>query len=135
VERQAGSLDLIDQPLPSREPTVYREQCRSARCGGWAHVRLCSRWSELVDQAAVRLLEPTGWTAPTSGYPTGAQWISSYLQPLAEALGEHVRYGATVTGVSRRSGTGSSARAGPSSRSPSTSSTRPALIRGSTPER
>jgi glycine/D-amino acid oxidase-like deaminating enzyme len=68
----------------------------------WGHVRLFSGWAELVDAAAARLLEPSGWRSPAAGYPTGAEWIASYLRPLAGALGEHVRYGARVTGVSRR---------------------------------
>ncbi|MFN2562696.1 MAG: FAD-dependent oxidoreductase [Jatrophihabitans sp.] len=68
----------------------------------WAHVRLFSGWTELVDPAAARLLEPTGWSAPTDGYPTGGEWIEAYLAPLAAALGDHVRYGLRVTGVSRR---------------------------------
>ena len=65
-------------------------------------MRLFSPWPELVDPAAARLLEPSGWTAPRQGYPTGAEWIARYLAPLAEALGGRVRYGARVTGVSRR---------------------------------
>jgi thioredoxin reductase len=68
----------------------------------WGHVRLFSQWAELVDAAAARLLEPTGWSPPAAGYPTGAEWITSYLRPLAEVLGGHVRYGSRVTGVSRR---------------------------------
>src|SRR6266567_4692638 len=48
------------------------------------------------------VLEPSGWTAPDQGYPTGAEWIDRYLAPLAEALGGRVRYGTRVTGVSRR---------------------------------
>ncbi|NUT47436.1 MAG: FAD-dependent oxidoreductase [Saccharothrix sp.] len=69
----------------------------------WHHVRLFSPWSELVDPAARRLLERTGWTAPDgSGYPTGAEWAARYLVPLAEALGEHVRVGARVVGAARR---------------------------------
>ena len=44
---------------------------------------------------------PTGWQAPTQGYPTGGEWIERYLAPLADALGEVVRYGARVIGVSR----------------------------------
>ena len=46
--------------------------------------------------------EPTGWTAPETGYPTGAEWIDGYLAPLAKALGDRVRYDARVTGVSRK---------------------------------
>jgi thioredoxin reductase len=74
----------------------------AAAVSQWGHVRLFSEWSELVDKAAARLLEPTGWEAPTTGYPTGAQWISSYLAPLAAELGDRIRYGSRVVGVSRR---------------------------------
>lgn len=68
----------------------------------WGHVRLFSAWPELTDAAARRLLEPTGWKAPVTGFPTGSQWVSEYLAPLAEALGERVRFRTTVTGVARR---------------------------------
>ncbi|WP_151772159.1 NAD(P)-binding domain-containing protein [Streptomyces abyssomicinicus] len=68
----------------------------------WAHVRLFSTWSELVDPVAEKLLAPTGWVRPDPGaYPTGADWVAEYLQPLADALGDRVRWGARVTGVSR----------------------------------
>lgn len=68
----------------------------------WGHVRLFSPWPELVDGAAKRLLEPSGWVAPAEGYPTGAEWIARYLAPLANALGARIRFGARVTGVSRK---------------------------------
>ncbi|MGW6944746.1 NAD(P)-binding domain-containing protein [Streptomyces xanthophaeus] len=69
---------------------------------GWAHVRLFSTWSEVVDPAAEKLLAPTGWTAPDGAtFPSGGDWAELYLQPLADVLGDRVRYGATVTGVSR----------------------------------
>lgn len=68
----------------------------------WGHVRLFSPWPELTDAAARRMLESTGWTAPTSGYPTGAQWIEGYLAPLAEQLGSRVVYGSPVVGVGRK---------------------------------
>ena len=68
----------------------------------WGHVRLFSPWPELTDKAAERLLEPAGWAAPGSGYPTGAEWAEQYLRPLAGALGDRVRYGVRVTGVSRK---------------------------------
>ncbi|WP_128817725.1 FAD-dependent oxidoreductase [Streptomyces sp. S063] len=68
----------------------------------WGHVRLFSTWSELVDPAAAKLLAPTGWAAPDGAtYPSGADWAEKYLQPLADVLGDQVRYDATVTGVSR----------------------------------
>ena len=69
----------------------------------WHHVRLFSRWGELVDEAAAKLLAPTGWQAPDPDrYPTGREWAEQYLQPLADVLGDHVRYGARVVGVARR---------------------------------
>ena len=69
----------------------------------WHHVRLFSSWSELVDPAAEKLLAGTGWQPPApTAYPTGAEWVTGYLQPLADALGDRVRFGATVVGVARR---------------------------------
>ncbi|MEV6613254.1 NAD(P)-binding domain-containing protein [Streptomyces sp. NPDC051051] len=68
----------------------------------WSHVRLFSTWGEVVDPAAEKLLAPTGWTRPDpAAYPSGADWARLYLQPLADALGDRVRTGARVTGVSR----------------------------------
>ena len=72
----------------------------------WGHIRLFSPWSELVDPVAVALLDGFGWEAPAaSAYPTGADWVAGYLQPLAEALGSsdgvEVRYGHRVVGVTR----------------------------------
>ena len=78
-----------------------------AAIGEWAHVRLFSAWSELIDPAARRLLEAAGgWTAPDeTAYPTGGEWRTAYLQPLADLLDAtasgSVRYGARVVGVSR----------------------------------
>lgn len=69
----------------------------------WNHVRLFSRWAELVDPVAARLLQPTGWRHPVPDrYPTGAQWAAEYLRPLAAALGERVRLESRVVGVARR---------------------------------
>lgn len=67
----------------------------------WEHVRTFSPWPELVDPASARLLEPTGWTAPESGFPTGREWIDRYLAPVADVLGTRVQYGARVRAVSR----------------------------------
>jgi thioredoxin reductase len=68
----------------------------------WAHVRLFSPWSEVVDPAAEKLLAPTSWVRPDGdSYPTGGDWAELYLQPLADVLGDRVRLGVRVTGVSR----------------------------------
>ena len=70
----------------------------------WGHVRLFSQWSELIDPAAEKLLADAGWTPPNlKRYPTGADWVGSYLQPLADVLGDSVRYGTTVTSVAKQS--------------------------------
>ncbi|KUL44464.1 FAD-dependent oxidoreductase [Streptomyces regalis] len=69
---------------------------------GWAHVRLFSPWAEVTAPAAEKLLAPTGWVRPDGAtYPTGGDWAEQYLQPLADVLGDKVRYGVTVTGVAR----------------------------------
>ncbi|MEU9240675.1 NAD(P)-binding domain-containing protein [Streptomyces sp. NPDC048385] len=68
----------------------------------WSHVRLFSTWGEVTDPAAEKLLASTGWVKPDEAtYPTGGDWAAQYLQPLADVLGEKVRFGARVTGVSR----------------------------------
>ncbi|MFE6996201.1 NAD(P)-binding domain-containing protein [Microbacterium sp. NPDC057659] len=81
---------------------VERGAGAGAAVSEWGHVRLFSAWPELTDAAARRLLEASGWTAPSGGYPTGAEWVDGYLTPLAKALGDRVLYGTTVTGVARQ---------------------------------
>lgn len=69
----------------------------------WGHVRLFSAWSELVDPAAEKILGDEGWTPPNpKRYPSGADWVTQYLQPLANALGDSVRYRTTVTAVTKQ---------------------------------
>lgn len=68
----------------------------------WGHVRLFSPWSELTAPAGAALLRPTGWQQPDgSTYPTGADWVQQYLEPLAAVLGDRIRLGHRVVGVSR----------------------------------
>ncbi|MBB1255327.1 NAD(P)-binding domain-containing protein [Streptomyces sp. OF3] len=96
----AAAAHLLDRGL---EPLVLEAgSAAGAAVREWAHVRLFSPWGEVVDPAAEKLLAPTGWVRPdAASYPTGGEWAQRYLQPLADALGERVRYAATVTGVSR----------------------------------
>ncbi len=96
----AAAAHLVER----EQPVLVLEAGESAAAAvsQWGHVRLFSEWGELVDPAAARMLQPTGWGAPTTGYPTGAQWISGYLAPLADELGDRIRYGSRVVGVSRR---------------------------------
>jgi thioredoxin reductase len=96
----AAAAHLVQRGLPVL--VLEAGDGAAASVAEWGHVRLFSAWNELVDQAAARLLAPTGWERPMAGYPTGAEWISGYLAPLAAALGDRIRYGSQVVGVSRR---------------------------------
>jgi thioredoxin reductase len=97
----AAAAELVERGLP---PLVLeRGEHAGAAVAQWRHVRLFSRWAELVGPAARRLLDDRGWPHPADdAYPTGAEWARLYLLPLAEALGERVRFGAEVVGVARR---------------------------------
>lgn len=96
----AAAAHLVERGL---EPLVLEAgPSAGAAVREWAHVRLFSPWSEVTDAAAEKLLAPTGWVRPDGAtYPTGGDWAEKYLQPLADTLGDKVRYGATVTGVAR----------------------------------
>ena len=70
----------------------------------WGHVQLFSPWEYNIDRAAERLLSPTGWNSPDpKQYPTGAELVERYLEPLAgkTALAPHIRTRSRVTGISR----------------------------------
>jgi thioredoxin reductase len=96
----AAAAHLLERGI---EPVVLEAgNGPAAAVRAWGHVRMFSSWSELIDAAAARLLESTGWTPPSTGYPTGQEWIEGYLSPLAAKLDGRVRYGTRVTGVSRR---------------------------------
>ncbi|HVK29372.1 MAG TPA: NAD(P)-binding domain-containing protein [Nocardioides sp.] len=96
----AAAAHLLERGL---EPLVLEAGTGPASAvAEWGHVRLFSAWPELVDAASARLLEPTGWVRPETGYPTGAEWIARYLAPLAAELGDRVRYDARVLAVSRK---------------------------------
>ncbi|WNZ10399.1 NAD(P)-binding domain-containing protein [Streptomyces sp. 11x1] len=96
----AAAAHLVERGL---EPLVLEAGPSAASAvREWSHVRLFSTWGEVIDPAAEKLLAPTGWVSPdATAYPTGDDWAERYLQPLADALGDKVRYGATVTGVAR----------------------------------
>ncbi|MFJ8440925.1 NAD(P)-binding domain-containing protein [Kitasatospora griseola] len=96
----AAAARLIERGI---EPVVLEAGPSAATAvREWSHVRLFSPWSEVVDPAAEKLLAPTGWARPDAdAYPLGGDWVARYLQPLADALGDRVRYGTRVTGVAR----------------------------------
>ncbi|MFE9971834.1 NAD(P)-binding domain-containing protein [Streptomyces hirsutus] len=96
----AAAAHLVERDI---EPLVLEAgDTAGAAVREWSHMRLFSTWGEVVDQAAEKLLAPTGWTGlDPATYPSGGDWADQYLQPLADVLGDRVRTGATVTGVSR----------------------------------
>lgn len=70
----------------------------------WGHVQLFSPWEYNVDKAAARLLGPTGWNSPDPhAYPTGAELLERYIEPLATntSLKSHILTSSKVTGISR----------------------------------
>jgi thioredoxin reductase len=98
----AAAAHLLEQGL---EPIVFEAgPTVGSSVLGWAHVRLFSPWQYVVDAAARRLLEPTGWTEPDPGaYPTGGELVDRYLCPLAAtpALQSRIRTNRRVTAVVR----------------------------------
>src|SRR3954452_2442401 len=70
----------------------------------WGHVQLFSPWTYSIDRAAERLLSSTGWNSPDpQQYPTGAELVERYLEPLAckTVLAPYIRTRSRVTGISR----------------------------------
>jgi cation diffusion facilitator CzcD-associated flavoprotein CzcO len=70
----------------------------------WGHVQLFSPWEYNIDRAAARLLAPTGWNSPEPDqYPTGAEMVERYLEPLATktALATYIHTSSRVTDISR----------------------------------
>lgn len=70
----------------------------------WGHVQMFSPWEYNIDRAAEQLLRPTGWNSPDpQQYPTGAELVERYLEPLATktALAGHIRTSSRVTDISR----------------------------------
>lgn len=97
----AAAAELTRRELPFL--LLERGEHAGAAVAQWHHVRVFSRWAELIAPAARPLLDAHGWTEPDpEGYPTGAEWVENYLRPLGEALGEAARFDTEVTGVARR---------------------------------
>jgi thioredoxin reductase len=70
----------------------------------WGHVRMFSPWEYNVDRAAERLLDAVGWNKPQPDqYPTGAELVEQYLEPLATrtVLKDRIRTRSRVTSVGR----------------------------------
>ncbi|MGW9567024.1 NAD(P)-binding domain-containing protein [Prescottella equi] len=97
----AAAAELRERQLT---PLVFERGPRAGTAiAEWNHIRLFSRWAEVIDPAARRLLDQTGWNAPDDeAYLTGQEWVRDYLAPLGAALGDAVQYDTEVVGVARR---------------------------------
>ncbi|MDQ6693017.1 MAG: NAD(P)-binding domain-containing protein [Chloroflexota bacterium] len=70
----------------------------------WGHVRLFSPWRYSIDREAAALLGEAGWNTPDpETYPTGAELVEHYLEPLAALphVKPNVRFGVLVEAVTR----------------------------------
>ncbi len=98
----AAAAQLLERGL---DVVVYEAgDSAGASVQQWGHTRLFSPWEFLVDGAAGRLLDATGWEAPTAGkLPTGHELVRDYLLPLAATpqLAPVIHYRSRVTAVSR----------------------------------
>jgi thioredoxin reductase len=98
----AAAAQLLDRGL---EPLVFEAgDAVGASIREWGHVRVFSPWEYNVDPIAAELLTRHGWTAPDGdGYPTGAEIVERYLEPLGAipAIASSLHLGARVVGVTR----------------------------------
>ncbi len=70
----------------------------------WSHVQTFSPWEYNIDKAADRLLTAAGWNRPAPDhYPTGAELVAQYLEPLATRtpLADRIRTSSRVTAIGR----------------------------------
>lgn len=99
----AAAAHLLERGL---EPIVFEAgDAVGASIREWRHVRVFSPWEFNIDPAAEALLTEAGWTAPAAdAYPTGAEIVERYLEPLAAlpAIASRLRLGARVTAVTRQ---------------------------------
>ncbi len=71
----------------------------------WSHVQTFSPWEFNIDKAADRLLTSAGWNRPQPDhYPTGAELVEQYLEPLETRtpLKDRIRTDSRVTAVGRQ---------------------------------
>ncbi len=68
----------------------------------WGFVRLFTPWKLLVSPLGQSILRRRGLAAPEpESFPTGREYIATYLAPLADELGDSLRIRSAVVGVGR----------------------------------
>ena len=99
----AAAAHLMARGLPV---TVYEAGSGvGSNIRDWGHVRVFTPWRYCVDPAATMLLNRYGWRLPAADdYPTGAELVGSYLEPLAATpeLAAVIETNARVTAISRQ---------------------------------
>lgn len=98
----AAAAHLLERGL---EPIVLEVGPRVGHAvRQWGHVQAFSPWEFNVDKASERLLSEIGWNKPQPDhYPTGAELVEQYLEPLAERtrLKDRIRTSCKVTSIAR----------------------------------
>jgi len=99
----AAAAHLLARGLPVKVyeagPTV------ASNVRDWGHVRVFTPWRYCVDPASMTLLNRHGWRSPAAEHcPTGAEMVSTYLEPLAATpdLAAIIETNARVTAISRQ---------------------------------
>src|SRR5688572_19304101 len=99
----AAAAHLVEQGI---DPLILEAgPAVGASIREWGHVRVFSPWAFNVDPVAAELLERTGWSAPEAdAYPTGAEIVNRYLEPLAAvpSIASRLHVGARVTAVTKQ---------------------------------
>jgi thioredoxin reductase len=99
----AAAAHLLDRGI---EPLIFEASNGvGASVREWGHVRVFSPWEFNIDPVAEQLLDGGGWTSPDrEGYPTGAEIVERYLEPLAAlpAIAERLHLSARVVGVGKQ---------------------------------
>ena len=99
----AAAAHLIARGLPVKVYEAGPEVGSNLR--DWGHVRVFTPWRYCVDEAATALLNRHGWRSPAAdAFPTGAELVSAYLEPLAATpeLAAVIETNARVTAISRQ---------------------------------
>src|SRR5262245_10147967 len=98
----AAAAHALDRGLEPRAPEAGAAAGHAVR--QWSHVRIFSPWQYNIDAASARLLRETGWNSPDpQAWPTGAELLEHYLEPLATRteLHSHITTHARVASIAR----------------------------------
>lgn len=98
----AAAVHLLDYGL---DPIILEAGTEvGAGVREWGHVPMFSSWSLNLDRAAVTHLQRHGWTPPPDDdFPTGAELVERYLEPLAALpeIAQRLQLGIRVVGIGR----------------------------------